>query len=407
MPHRNPNPAPYQPTHNEPPRLVVITNLRAITPSSDRVILTEKFVDGMSQYASHWNGPIRVIAQPSRSTDSNLDHIEYPLSSLPFEFRCFNFTNDALKPALQDAAIVLAGFDHDKTLLAPLCKQLNVPLIYITEYSTRTQLQIIAAGNAPFLKKLRASLWVKQQRKPKNRALSQATALQCNGTPTYNEYTSINPNRLLYFDTRVTANLLATHQQIDNRRDDHSPIRLLFSGRLIPMKGASHLPHIAHYLLENRTPFQLKIAGDGESLLEIKNLIKTYNLQDHVQTLGNLDFKSQLLPLAKSWADLFVCPHRQGDPACTYLETYSCGIPIVGYDNEALTGLVSLTNIGSTVPLNNTKQLADRITAFAHKRDKLYRHAHRALDFASENTFELTFKKRIEHLKYYLNPPPA
>ncbi|QQE10321.1 glycosyltransferase [Planctomycetota bacterium] len=385
--------------------LVVITNLRSINPTADRVILTEKFVEGMRQYATHWPGPIRVLTQPSQNTDSNLDHLNYQLSDLPFELRTFNFTPTSLKPAIEKASIVLAGFDFDKTDLAPLCKQLAIPLIYITEYSTRTQLQIINAGDANFLRKLRSKIWVYQQRPRKNRALAQATALQCNGTPTYNEYENVNPNRLLYFDTRVTSDLLTTHDTINTRRHDHTPIRLLFSGRLIPMKGAIHLPYIAHYLLENRTHFQMKIAGDGESVPEIKKIIDNYNLRDHVELTGNLDFKKELLPLARTWADLFVCPHLQGDPACTYLETFSCGVPIIGYDNEALSGLSRLTNIGWTIQLGNTKQLADNITRLDHDRETIYDHAHRALDFAAENTFEATFKKRIDHLLYYLNNP--
>ena len=276
---------------------------------------------------------------------------------------------------------------------------MHIPLVYITEYSTRTQLDIVAAERSNPLRRWRGYLWVKQQRKRKNRAIASASALQCNGTPTYDEYSSLNDNRLLYFDTRVTDDMLTTHDAITHRRDDEAPLRLFFSGRLIPMKGVSHLPYIAHYLNENQTPFQMKIAGDGMSIVEIKHLIDYYNLHDSVELVGNLDFKTQLIPLVAKWADLFICPHQQGDPACTYLETYSCGVPIIGYENEALKGLVNHAKVGWAVPLGNTKQLADHITQLNQTRDEIYLHAHRALDFASHNTFETTFLKRINHLK--------
>ena len=53
-----------------------------------------------------------------------------------------------------------------------------------------------------------------------------------------------------------------------------------------------------------------------------------YELWGEVQFRGNLDFKHRLVPLLQNEIDLFVCPHVQGDPSCTYLETMACGVPL-------------------------------------------------------------------------------
>lgn len=48
---------------------------------------------------------------------------------------------------------------------------------------------------------------------------------------------------------------------------------------------------------------------------------------------------------AAVWLIIKGC-HRQGDPSCTYLETYACGMPIVGYNNQAHQGILASNNAG-------------------------------------------------------------
>ena len=59
------------------------------------------------------------------------------------------------------------------------------------------------------------------------------------------------------------------------------------------------------------------LAGPGER----------QSLQDLVTLRGVVDFATGWIPLLKQQADLFVCPHPQGDPSSTYPEVMSCGVP--------------------------------------------------------------------------------
>src|SRR5262249_16164737 len=96
--------------------------------------------------------------------------------------------------------------------------------------------------------------------------------------------------------------------------------------------------------------------------------------------------------------DLFVCCHRQGDPSCTYVETMACGVPIVGYGNEAWEGLARVSGAGWVTPVGEPIKLAERIAALERDRSALSNAAHAALDFARSHSFEKTFPRRVEHL---------
>jgi colanic acid/amylovoran biosynthesis glycosyltransferase len=139
----------------------------------------------------------------------------------------------------------------------------------------------------------------------------------------------------------------------------------------------------------------MSIFGDGEYLPQLKKDVRKLGL-DCITLRGTLDFETELLPFVANEADLFVCCHPQGDPSCTYLETMACGVPIVGYDNEALTGLVQASGVGWTTPLNDPRALAVKIASL--KPRDLTIAANQSFSFAADHTFEKTFQRRIDHL---------
>jgi glycosyltransferase involved in cell wall biosynthesis len=232
-------------------------------------------------------------------------------------------------------------------------------------------------------------------------AIRQAAGVQCNGTPTYDVFRRANTNALLYFDTRVTGPMLIGPGQLEERlaASAGQPLRLLFSGRLIAMKGAADLIVVARELKAMGVPFQLTICGDGALLPVMRRQIGAWGLQGCVRLAGVLDFHEELIPHVQRHTDLFLCCHRQGDPSCTYLETMSCGVPIVGYDNEAFEGVVKTSGCGWLVPMNDPWAMATKVAELAPDREQLRRVALASLAFAADNTFDATFERRIAHLR--------
>jgi len=381
--------------------LYVLLPLTTRPDEFGRVELTRKLIEGSREYVKHWPGPVVVVVEPGEHKYRNLDVVRVHPSELPFGFQIVPFTYEVLPGAIRGARAVLASLEHRQILVSRVCRDSGVPCVYTAEYSLRTRRQIVRANTRNPLLRLRRSSWEAGTERAYRRALRLAAGVQCNGTPTYRAYRHINPRPLLFFDTRVDRTLLATDAALAKRTAamlSGRPLRLAFSGRLVRMKGAHHLPLLAAALARLRVPFEMTLFGAGDLEADIASKVRELGLSAKVRLAGNKDFRTELVPAMTSAVDLFVCCHPQGDPSCTYLETMSCGTPIVGYKNEAWSGLVKHCGAGWVTPMNNPRAMAAKIAELHRHRPTLAEAATRARDFAAGHTFEKTFRLRIDHI---------
>ncbi|MEQ1738585.1 MAG: glycosyltransferase [Methyloglobulus sp.] len=382
-------------------KLLIIPALEATIDSSNRKFLTKKFIDGVEQYKQYWDGEIKVLMRASSQPSTNLDNIDIDLTKLPFEL-VFVKTDDVMPSDLSGASIVLVSVSYKNNLIGSLCLELGTPCVYISEYSLKTRLQIIRSSRVNFSVKLRRVFWEINQECKQRKAIRIASGLQCNGTPTFEPYCKINKNPMLYFDNRVSISKFISPEVLEDRLSylvQGNPLRLAFSGRLIEIKGADHLIKVAQELKALGIPFTMSIFGGGSLEREMKASIKSSHLENLVKLEGVLEFESELLPRIQSSIDLFVCCHRQGDPSCTYIETLACGVPIVGYCNEAFDGILKRAEVGYSAPMDNYQKLANLIGTLSNDRVTLKKLAHNALMFSKGHSVENIFSKRIEHLK--------
>ncbi|MCI0364757.1 MAG: glycosyltransferase [Phycisphaerales bacterium] len=390
-----------QPRPNQASELVVIPAMTAAQGSFGSFILTRKFLDGVLEYSTRWPGKITVHIERADHSDSNLDHVEVHPSELAFGLHWLETESIGAEAMLRDARLVLATLVDNNVWWARHCRRFGIPLVYISEYNVRTRRQIIRAQTANPLLRWRRDLWTTQLEKQFESAVSIATGIQCNGTPTYDAYGRLNQRALLYFDTRMRAEQYASQATLALRFSEllaGAPLRLAFSGRLIAMKGADHLPLIAAELRNLDVPFTMDICGGGALEHKVRRMIEQLGLSHCVTVRGVLDFQTELVPFIARHVDLFICPHPQGDPSCSYLETMSCGTPIIGYDNDALRGLVNVSGAGWHTPLNNPGALALRIAELNLQRPELVSMGLASLAFARRHTFEKTMQARIDHM---------
>jgi len=382
--------------------LAVLPELRVKIGLKGTITLTQKFIDGMREYLKYWDGPVTACMQPTEERSWNLDEVEIDRARLPFKVEVISFDDPRLGRVLATAKVILGSVSYHQNQLSSLCRSIGVPCVYVSENSLKTRCQIVRADTRNPLLCLRRIWWQCNQERRFRRAIRLASGIQCNGTPTFEAYRAINPRPLLFFDTRTSEEMLASEQELKERTDSllrGSPMRLLFSGRLALIKGADHLVRVASDLRRLGVPFDFTICGGGSLEQQIRSDIDRLGLGNGIRLTGVLDFKTELTPLARRQADLFVCCHRQGDPSCTYLEVMSCGVPIVGYDNEAFQGIVRKSDTGWLVPMNRPEQLAKKIAELNADRPALVKATHKSLEFARQHTFERTFRSRIEHLK--------
>ncbi|MGB7328207.1 MAG: glycosyltransferase [Rubripirellula sp.] len=201
----------------------------------------------------------------------------------------------------------------------------------------------------------------------------------------------------------MSEDMFIDEERLSNRleevRKNEKPLRLLFSGRLNEMKGAMDIVLVAHELKKRGLNFQFDICGGGVLEESMRQYIGDHDLEDCVQLRGILDFATELVPKICDSTDLFVCCHKQGDPSCTYLETFACGVPIAGYLNEAFEGISERVDAGWGVKMNDVIGMATTIERLSKHRDEIATKSVNALTFSRQHTFESTFERRMQFFR--------
>jgi glycosyltransferase involved in cell wall biosynthesis len=383
--------------------LVIISPLKGFTSPSGKVVLTEKFVDGMKLYGKLWNGPILHLCEPADQPSDNLDNIEVAARNGDFDTICAPMTNDMLRRSIPKRSLVLTSVGEQFNSVSAICKELGVPCVYVTEYNLRTRHQIVREYQRSFAHGAWGIFKQTKQESAQRQAIAMADGVQCNGLPTYLDYKDLTPRAHLFFDTRTDGSMLSDADRIARKSSElrqGRKLHLVFSGRINLMKGVDDLIKVARSLRGLiGDQFHMSICGDGEYAAQLRKEITTEGPADLITMKGSLDFKTELVPFVTNEADIFVCCHRQGDPSCTYLETMACGVPVVGYDNDAWRELSLFSKSGRATPLGNPSLVARAIADLYAAPDSLEAESRQSLDFAREHTFEKTFKRRIDHLR--------
>lgn len=371
-------------------------------------IFDRKFFDGLKRYCDLWPGSINCIMRQAVDDTPDFGLVIIEKTKLAFDLTLVSSCSEIMQSHLAESDIVLASGDNPELLhISRLCSKMNIYCIYMIENTLRTRLQIISINASSPLRQLKQSVKAILHEIKRKKAFSKATGLQANGAPSYAKYSLPNRDDIIYYDNRVHADEVITSSQLEAKikyLENGEPIRLAFSGRLLKIKGADDLLQVAEILIRKNVDFILSIYGSGELETHMAHQIKERNLHENVFLKGSVDFYATLLPDLKSKTDLFVCLHRQGDPSCTYIESLSCGLPIVGYDNAAFTGILSNHKVGWSAPIDNTMRIAEIIESLDKNRSDIATKAHSSLQFAKNNDFEKTFKKRIDHLIRHCQP---
>ena len=389
-------------------KILLICPSVGIWQKDNEFYFDRKFYEGMKEYKKYWPGKIKLLIRVETNPAPNFGLVKFSDNDKDlFEMLIINESDSIQLMHLKDIDVVLASADDFKQVnLVKLCKIAKVKCIYVLENRLKTRVQITLLSKASIWKKFKSIVWLVRQELRLRNALSIADGLQKNGTSAYEEYSKLVANSLLYFDTRNTNEMLITKPFLDTRLDNldkNAPLRLCFSGRLTAIKGVEDLIELASELKKRNVSFDLNIFGSGDLDNQLKSKIETYNLQDKVFLRGAVAYETELVPYIKSNVDLFVCCHKQGDPSCTYLETYACGVPIVGYANDAHKGIIDIVDVGWVTKLGSIKKLAEEIEYLNNNRHLIKLKANAALKFSENHTFEKTFERRIQQCVEVMN----
>jgi glycosyltransferase involved in cell wall biosynthesis len=366
------------------------------------LFLDNKFVSGTEFIREAWGGPLHCILRESSGRfafGSSVDPetLGFGISVVP--------AGAPVDPAVADAhdVVLLAADSHLDLDFATLARGRRAKTVYAIEYTLGTRLRIAMLDRERNLaRRLWSCGWNVRQEFRRRRALREADGVQVNGYPALEAYRGINRDVFLYLDNRMTADLFATGDEMDARREhlvSGKPLRLVNSGRLDPMKGAQDLVPVALALAQLGVNFTLDIFGDGSLAPQIARDVAESGLSDRVRMHPPVDFATELVPFSRTSADIFLSCHRQADPSCTYVEAMGCGLPVVGYANGMLSAVVAQSRGGFTVPLGDTGALARRIAGFAAAPETVVEAGETALAFSRAHDFASQFEGRVAQLR--------
>jgi colanic acid/amylovoran biosynthesis glycosyltransferase len=348
-----------------------------------------KFHVGMLRYAELIRSPIVTINPPLSAGQQIMDQVEISLAELPYGIQT-TVDPGRTVPAIKGARLVY-GYENSMQA-ATIAREHGVPYIMILEYDLQTKMTETASRVAnPLRRVIRRARSAAHYFRKLLPEVRRAHSLHCNGYPIFEAMAPYNENRLLYLDSRMSADMLITDEELKARLDNQGgrPLSLLYSGRYEPMKGALDAVKVGLECIRRGLPIEMHCYGQGSQMVAMSRLAAESPIKVHPAIPY-----PELVKISHSF-DAFVCCHIQNDPSCTYLESMGAGLPIVGYDNRMWNGVLNASSAGYASPMHRPGRVADGVAALSHPA-QLRNLSERALAFAKSHTFERETQKRVD-----------
>lgn len=388
--------------------LTMIHNNRAHIAGGEFYV-DRKFHVGMQAYVRHIKEPILSVHPESAPGEQTMDPVHTPYEDLGYQVMTLK-TDRESRPLPDELSRLREQISQSRLVYGnalgsiKLARRLGVPYILLLECDLKTQVTIRATQVSSLARKsVRAVRCVVNYVAAEIPDMRAAYGLHCNGYPVFDESRWFNSNRLLYLDSRMSADLVIPEDQLSARLASRAgrPLRLIFSGRYEPLKGADDVVRVAIDCLERGLDVEMHCYGQGSLRSKMERLAEGHS---RIHIHDAIPYP-ELVERSRTF-DLFVSCHIQNDPSCTYLESLGAGLPIIGYGNRMWSRLNEESGAGFSSTVWRPQALADHVQILATNFEKLTAMSLRARQFAMEHTFEREFMRRIGALNAALQDLP-
>jgi colanic acid/amylovoran biosynthesis glycosyltransferase len=362
-----------------------------------------KFHVGMQAYAEGIRAPL-VTVHPEAQGEVTMDLIEVPVSELSYGVITVKI-DGARHPLPAEIPRLQEQISGSKIMYsdigfgcAQIARSVGIPYILIVEHDLQTRISLTNSNvNSTLRRAIRAGRSAWRYRSTAIPDMRKAHSLHCNGYPVYDATQSYNSNSLLYFDSRMSRALIIPRDELTARLATRTrrPLRMLFSGRYEPMKGADDAVRVAVECSRRGLDIEMHFYGQG-SLRSTMDRLAAQAPPGRVHIHDAVPYP-ELVTISRAF-DLFVCCHVQSDPSCTYLESFGAGLPILGYGNRMWQRLSEASGAGLVAPMGRPDKIADDVQRLFSDHDALATMSEKALAFAQAHSYEQEFGKRIDAL---------
>lgn len=158
--------------------------------------------------------------------------------------------------------------------------------------------------------------------------------------------------------TLITNGLTLAEVDSALRQTEKVEGRIVFVGRLRPMKGVDILLQAFAKLLEatTRDDLHLRLVGEGYQREMLEQVAKDLNIEDRVEFVGYLPVKKTLEEFAQ--APVFCCLSRHEAFGNVFAEAQAAECAIVGTNIEGIPEIVTDGENGLLVPMNDSDAAA-------------------------------------------------
>jgi glycosyltransferase involved in cell wall biosynthesis len=174
---------------------------------------------------------------------------------------------------------------------------------------------------------------------------------------------------------------------------------ILTVGRIEPRKN--HLGLIKAYQLskqENKSIGKLVIVGQPDfKFNDVFDYIKANNLQNDIKILSNID--NEDLPLIYKCSKLFVYPSYAEGFGIPPLEAMASGVPVISSDNTAIREVIG--DAGILIKPNETESIAHNILTLINDSYQINKLVDLGLSKAKEYSWENAAKQYLKSLEDY------
>lgn len=167
------------------------------------------------------------------------------------------------------------------------------------------------------------------------------------------ESLKLSPSRLQWFPENGIP--LST-VRAEARQRVHSPLRILFVGRLVAYKGVHLLIEAIHRLT---TPVHLTIVGEGPERERLEHLAEAKHLKEFVHFTGWISQEETQRYYEE--ADLFCFPSVREFGGAVVMEALAAALPCIVADHGGIGETVTDAS-GIKLPLSSESQLIDDLT---------------------------------------------
>lgn len=386
---------------------IVMVHSNPVAIVDGRLRVDRKFHEGMIRYSEHLLNPCVSVNPALRDNDAIMDPVDVALTDLPYAVEALPSDSSGLPTPEAGGRlhqqIASARLVYGTGQSYRLAKRMGRTFVSLQEYDLPSRVSVtMNQVNNPLRRAIRAvrcTIDFHSNTAPEVRG---ADAVHCNGYPFFDYARSMNPNSLLYLDSRMSADMVISNPALETRLGTLGKrrLRLLFTGRYEKIKGADHVVRVAGECLRLGLDIELHCYGQGSLKDEMQRASSAGASPDRIQIHDAVSYP-ELAKLAPRF-DLFVCCHIQNDPSCTYLESMGAGLPIVGFENLMWRRLCNESGAGRYSAIGRPAEVAKDIADLIADRDRLATLSRNAVKFARDHCFETEFGKRIKSLNSFL-----